>query len=91
MGDERPYDRERDDLSYGEPAVATKAAPTEVPPVVEEAERVVLWREAQAVELGLSRAKAVRFADGRGDLGLLRRLVGGGCRPALAFRIAHEE
>lgn len=45
------------------------------------------WRYDQARALGLTIEQAATFADGRGDLGLLRALVDRGCPPRLALRI----
>jgi hypothetical protein len=50
--------------------------------------RILSWRHDQLLELGLTEAEAQLLAEGGADLGLLRRLVGAGCTPALAFRIA---
>ena len=50
--------------------------------------RILSWRHDQLLELGLTEAEAQLLAEGGADLGLLRRLVGTGCTPALAFRIA---
>ncbi|HVW90359.1 MAG TPA: hypothetical protein VHC01_12925 [Gaiellaceae bacterium] len=46
------------------------------------------WRYDQLLELGLSQAHAELLADVGTDLGLIRRLVGAGCAPDLAARIA---
>jgi hypothetical protein len=48
------------------------------------------WRMEQAIKCGLSIDEAARFADGLGDLELLRRLSAAGCEGTVAFRIAHE-
>lgn len=54
----------------------------------DEERRILSWRHDQLVELGLSEPEAQLLAEGNADLGLLRRLVGAGCSPELAFRIA---
>lgn len=46
------------------------------------------WRYDQLLELGLSQAHAELLADVGTDLGFIRRLVGSGCSPDLAARIA---
>jgi hypothetical protein len=52
-------------------------------------EREILeWRFDQISGLGFPPVEAQLLADGGADLGLLRRLVGKGCPPELAFRIA---
>jgi hypothetical protein len=53
-----------------------------------EERRILTWRHDQLLELGLTEAEAQLLAEGGADLGLLRRLVGSGCTPSLAFRIA---
>ena len=50
--------------------------------------RILSWRHDQMLELGLTEAEASLLAEGGADLGLLRGLVGAGCAPSLAFRIA---
>ncbi len=50
--------------------------------------RILSWRHDQMLALGLTEAEASLLAEGGADLGLLRRLVGAGCAPSLAFRIA---
>ena len=50
--------------------------------------RILSWRHDQMLSLGLTEAEASLLAEGGADLGLLRRLVGAGCAPSLAFRIA---
>jgi hypothetical protein len=54
----------------------------------EEERRIARWRFEQLLLLGLSEAECQLLADGGCDLSLVRRLVGAGCPPALAFRIA---
>jgi hypothetical protein len=52
-------------------------------------EREILeWRLGQIRSLGFPQIEAQLLADGGADLGLLRHLVGKGCPPHLAFRIA---
>ena len=46
------------------------------------------WRYGQLLELGLSEAHAELLADVGTDLGFVRRLIGMGCTPDLAARIA---
>jgi hypothetical protein len=53
-----------------------------------EGQRILTWRYDQFVSLGLTDAEAQLLAEVGADLGLLRRLIGLGCEPALAFQIA---
>jgi hypothetical protein len=53
-----------------------------------EEQKIASWRFEQLLLLGLSEAECRLLADGGCDLSLVRRLVGCGCPPALAFRIA---
>jgi hypothetical protein len=46
------------------------------------------WRFGQILSLGFAQIDAQLLADAGADLGLLRRLVGNGCPPDLAVRIA---
>jgi hypothetical protein len=53
-----------------------------------EEQRIRSWRYDQLLELGLTEAVAQLLAEVGSDLGLMRRLVGAGCAPDLAARIA---
>ena len=53
-----------------------------------EQEDVFVWRFTQIRKLGIDLLDAQLLAETGADLGLLRRLVGQGCPPALAARIA---
>lgn len=63
-----------------EPAATEAEQPTE-------AQRVIFRRFAEARAHGLTLVEARIFAEGSVDIGMLRRLVRGGCPPALAARI----
>jgi hypothetical protein len=52
-----------------------------------EQEDVFAWRFGQICSLGIDLLDAQLLAETGADLGLLRRLVGQGCPPALAARI----
>ena len=52
-----------------------------------EALRVRRWRRDQFYELGFPLADARKLAHSQVDLGDARRIMGKGCRPALALRI----
>jgi hypothetical protein len=52
---------------------------------VDEHERVLRWREDEALDLGLTPQAAYVFAKSDGDLGELRALVKRGCPPDIAF------
>jgi hypothetical protein len=54
----------------------------------DEERKIASWRFEQLLLLGLSEAEGRLLADGGCDLSLVRRLVGRGCPPTLAFRIA---
>ena len=53
-----------------------------------ELQAVVSWRLSQLLSLGLELPAAETLAESSADLGLMRRLVGQGCPPPLAARIA---
>ena len=53
-----------------------------------EQEEVIRWRLSQILSLGIGQLDAQLLAETGADLGLLRRLVGQGCPPPLAARIA---
>jgi hypothetical protein len=52
-----------------------------------EALRVRRWRRDQFFELGFALADARKLAQSPADLGDARRIMGKGCKPALALRI----
>lgn len=52
-----------------------------------EQQRVVLRRFHEARRAGLTRVEADRFAVAATDVGLLRKLVAGGCPAAMIARI----
>ncbi len=53
-----------------------------------EQDEVLRWRLAQILSLGIGGLDAQLLAETGADLGLLRKLVGRGCPPPLAARIA---
>lgn len=53
----------------------------------DEAEQVRRWRIQAAKHAGLSLDEATRFADGDGDIQLLRDLADHGCAPRYIARI----
>jgi hypothetical protein len=53
-----------------------------------ELEAIACWRLSQMLSLGIEQLEAEALAQSDADLGLLRRLVGQGCPPQLAARIA---
>ena len=53
-----------------------------------EQQQVLSWRLSQISALGIDQVDAQLLAETGADLGLLRRLVGQGCPPPLAVRIA---
>lgn len=53
-----------------------------------EHEGVISWRLSQILSLGIGQVDALLLAETGADLGLLRRLIGSGCPPPLAVRIA---
>jgi hypothetical protein len=53
-----------------------------------EEREVLRWRFRQIRSLGVNAVEARLLAETGADLGLLRRLVGNGCPPELAVRIA---
>ena len=53
-----------------------------------EAREVLKWRFRQIRSLGMNPVEARLLAETGADLGLLRRLVGNGCPPDLAVKIA---
>lgn len=53
-----------------------------------ELEAVICWRLSQILSLGIGQLEAEILAESNADLGLMRRLVGQGCPPQLAARIA---
>jgi hypothetical protein len=63
-----------------EPAATEREQPTE-------AQLVVFRRFREARKAGLTLVEARLFAESDVDVGLLRKLVAGGCAPALAARI----
>lgn len=54
---------------------------------VDEAGRVVLRRYAEARAAGLTSVEARLFAESDADVGLLRALVRGGCKPQLIAKV----
>ncbi len=48
---------------------------------------VARWRYEQFLQLGFGEVCALLLAGSWADLGQARRLIAGGCDPALAFRI----
>jgi hypothetical protein len=61
---------------------------SELDDLSEEERQLVRWRYDQLLALGLTQPEAQLLAESGVDLGLMRRLVGRGCSPDLAFRIA---
>jgi hypothetical protein len=59
----------------------------EVGPTPEQ-QQIMSWRLSQISALGIDQLDAQLLAETGADLGLLRRLVGQGCPPPLAVRIA---
>ena len=53
-----------------------------------EREEIICWRFSQILSLGIDVSDAESLAGTDADLGLMRRLVGQGCPPDLAARIA---
>ena len=53
-----------------------------------EEREVLKWRFRQIRSLGMNPVEARLLAETGADLGLLRRLVGNGCPPDLAVKIA---
>jgi hypothetical protein len=53
-----------------------------------ELEAIACWRLSQLLSLGIGQLEAEVLAESNVDLGLLRGLVGQGCPPSLAVRIA---
>ena len=53
-----------------------------------EEREVLKWRFRQTRSLGMNPVEARLLAETGADLGLLRRLVGNGCPPDLAVKIA---
>ena len=53
-----------------------------------EEREVLKWRFRQIRSLGMNPVEARLLAETGADLGLLRRLVGNGCPPELAVKIA---
>jgi hypothetical protein len=53
-----------------------------------EEREVLRWRFRQIRSLGVNAVEARLLAETGADLGLLRRLVGNGCPPELAVKIA---
>jgi hypothetical protein len=53
-----------------------------------EEREVLRWRFRQIRSLGMNPVEARLLAETGADLGLLRRLVGNGCPPELAVKIA---
>lgn len=68
-------------------AQATEDA-EEAPVVDREREGIICWRFSQLLSLGVEATDAEALAETDADLGLLRQLVGQGCPPDLAVRIA---
>ena len=66
-------------------SVEEETAPSELSA---EDELVLRWRYDEIRKLGVNRIEARLLADAGADLNLLRKLVGEGCPPELAVRIA---
>jgi|1185.fasta_scaffold1329494_2 hypothetical protein len=68
-----------------QPIVEEETAPSELST---EDERVLRWRYEEIRKLGMNRVESRLLAEAGADLNLLRKLVGDGCPPELAVRIA---
>ena len=53
-----------------------------------EQRRILSWRYRQIRGLGFDRLETRLLAESNADLAVLRKLIGDGCPPPLAFRIA---
>jgi hypothetical protein len=54
----------------------------------DEQRRILSWRYRQIRGLGFGRLETRLLAESNADLAVLRKLIGDGCPPPLAFRIA---